>query len=57
LVFAALRAADDRSEAVRFRALERACFASARDDAALCPSPFNAARTARERVVDTLRPG
>jgi len=56
-VRAAFRAAADRCDAERRRALDRACFAKARDDAALVPSRFNAPRTARERVPDTLRRG
>lgn len=49
LVRAAFFAAADRSAAVRFCALERACLESAADDATLCPNPVSRAFVARER--------
>jgi hypothetical protein len=55
LVRAALRAAADRCAALRRRALDRACFANARGDAALLPSRRNARLTAAERRRDVLR--
>src|SRR5690348_8452803 len=55
LVCAAFFAAAERWPAVRLRADLRACFESARFDAAAWPSRFNALLVARERFVDAWR--
>ena len=54
LVFAALRAAADRSLGVRSLAAALAWRDSAVSDAAACPSRCSAVLTARERLGDTL---
>src|SRR5256714_1176148 len=53
-VFAAFLAARERDAADRFCAALRACRESARFEAALCPSRFNARELARERFADFL---
>ena len=53
-VFAAFFAAAERLEAVRFAALDFACFESALGEAAEWPSRWSALLVARERVLDTF---
>src|SRR5690348_5841748 len=55
LVRAAFFAAAERWPAVRLRAALRACFESARFDAAEWPSRFSACLVARERFADGRR--
>lgn len=54
-VLAAFLAAADLCAAPRLLALERACRAKARCDAAACPSRFSARRTAVARFLEDLR--
>ncbi|HEY7895846.1 MAG TPA: hypothetical protein VIC24_13185 [Gemmatimonadaceae bacterium] len=46
----------ERCDALRRRALERACLDNELRDAAACPSRRSAPATARERVRDVFRP-